>query len=223
MILQLALAALGLALLYFGAEWLVGGSSRLAFRLGISPLIVGLTVVAFGTSSPELLVCLHANLSAVEPTAGGGFVLGNILGSNIYNIALILAIGALIHTIPVSRQIIIREAPILIAATLFLLWFLRDYQIDRVEGGVLAAMLLAFLVFSGITAAKQMQGSNDKVIDEDEEKEVADARATPVWKLGVLIVAGLVALAGGALQSGFRKRLDLARVGAGDFCCDGQA
>jgi cation:H+ antiporter len=197
MIFQLFLAILGLALLYFGAEWLVGGSSRLAFRLGVSPLIVGLTVVAFGTSSPELLVCLHANLSATDPTAGGGFVMGNIIGSNIYNIALILAVGALIRPILVSRQVIFREGPFLIGMTLLLLWFVRDFQIDRIEGGVFVALLLSFLVLSGITSAKQMRASADDETPEDEE-EMAEAAATPLWKLFLLIVIGLVGLAGGA-------------------------
>ncbi len=197
MILQFALAIFSLALLYFGAEWLVGGSSRLAFRLGISPLIVGLTVVAFGTSSPELLVCLDANLTAVDPTAGGGFVMGNIIGSNIFNIALILAIGAVIRPISISRQVIVREAPILIGATLVLLWMVGNQTINRTEGALLTGGLVAFLVFSGITSAKQMQG-NGAEGDHSLDEEVKAAKSTPVWKLLLLIVVGLIALAGGA-------------------------
>ena len=119
-------AIAGFVLLYFGAEWLVNGSSKLALKLGIAPLIIGLTVVAFGTSSPELFVCLDANLSKEDPNEGGGIVLATIVGSNVFNIALILAIGALIRPIQVSRQIVVREMPILLVATGLLLWFLRD-------------------------------------------------------------------------------------------------
>lgn len=203
MILQFALATVGLALLYFGAEWLVGGSARLAYRFGISPLIVGLTVVAFGTSSPELLVCLDANLTAATPTAGGGFVLGNIIGSNIFNIALILAVGALIRPILVSRQIIVREAPFLLGATLLLVWFLADHALSRLEGGVFVLGLLVFLVFSGITSAKQMRRNNRAAaplgIDPEEEaKTAAEAKLTPLWKLLGLIATGLITLALGA-------------------------
>lgn len=204
MLLHLILTLLGLILLYFGAEWLVGGSSRLAVHLGVAPLIVGLTVVAFGTSSPELLVCLHANLSAIDPMAGGGFVMGNIIGSNIYNIALILAVGALIRPIAVSPQILVREGPFLIGATVLLLWLVRDYRIDRGEGAILAILLLTFLVLSGITSARQMRGKNGKDVSkvlEDLGQEDSDwaeeAQSSSLPKLIGLIVVGLGALAGG--------------------------
>ena len=188
MVLQLVLSIVGLALLYFGAEWLVEGSSRLALRFGISPLVIGLTVVAFGTSSPELLVCLQANMTK-PPLEGGAFVLGNILGSNIYNIALILAIGALIRPINISRQIIVREVPILIGAVLLLIWFLQDQRLSRTEGGIFFAGLLAFLLFSGITSAKQMREKRDAA-----KEEKSEAEESPVWKSIFLIVAGLGAL-----------------------------
>ena len=101
-----ALNLLGLTLLYFGAEWLVKGSSEIALKVGISPLVVGLTVVAFGTSAPELLVSLKANMSTPPK---GDIALGNIVGSNICNIALILGVGALIRPITVHAQILKRE------------------------------------------------------------------------------------------------------------------
>ena len=107
----------GFVLLYYGAEWLVKGASEIALRLGISPLVVGLTVVAFGTSMPELLVCLKANSPEVLAIPAGWFgfdinagitspdmALGNIVGSNIFNIALILGVAAGIRPVIVDMQ-----------------------------------------------------------------------------------------------------------------------
>ncbi|HSP30913.1 MAG TPA: sodium:calcium antiporter, partial [Halomonas sp.] len=99
--------ALALILLFIGAEGLVRGSSALALRAGLSPLIVGLTIVAFGTSSPELVVSIKAGLSQQ-----GDIAVGNVVGSNIFNIAFILGITALVCPIPVHRQIIKVDAPI---------------------------------------------------------------------------------------------------------------
>lgn len=119
---------LGLGGLFLGAEWLVRGSSSAAFRFGISPLVVGLTVVAFGTSSPELGVSLGAALSGK-----GDISLGNVIGSNIANIALILGVAALIRPIRIHRRIIRHEIPIMLAITLVLLFFLLDQQLNRWE------------------------------------------------------------------------------------------
>ena len=92
---------LGIIGLYFGAEWLVGGSSKLALKIGVSPLVIGLTVVALGTSAPELAVCLRLNFEGRSDAA-----LGNIVGSNICNILLILGFSSLIRPLRVHRQII---------------------------------------------------------------------------------------------------------------------
>ena len=195
MILQFALALAGLTLLYFGAEWLVGGSSRLAWRLGVSPMVVGLTVVAFGTSSPELFVCLDANLTSEDPIKGGGIVMGNIIGSNIFNIALILGVGAVIRPIQVSRRIVLGQAPILVAATLMLLWFLRNQEISPLEGALLFAGLLAFLLLSGMTSAKQMR--DRRHAREGQETTLVDTPA-PLGMSLTLILIGLLALAAGS-------------------------
>ncbi len=198
MILQLALLICGLALLSFGAEWLVGGSSRLALKYGISPLIVALTIVAFGTSSPELVVCLTKQLTEADPIVAGGFVFGNVIGSNIFNIALILAVGALIRPIMISRQIILREAPILIVATLMLVWFMLDQQITVLEGGLLFTGLLAFLIFSGVTSVRQMARSREQGPNPEQAEELADAqRASNLWLIA-LILAGILGLALGS-------------------------
>src|SRR5210317_686721 len=127
---QIALYIIGGSIgLFVGAEGLVRGASSLAIRLGISPLVVGLTVVAFATSSPELVVSIKA---AIE--GNPGIVVGNVVGSNICNIALILGVAAMISPMNVKSQIVKREIPIMIIISVFLLVILIDDAITRVEG-----------------------------------------------------------------------------------------
>ncbi len=102
-------------MLCFGAELLVSGSSRLALRLGIAPLVIGLTIVAFGTSTPELAVSIEAASNGQSALA-----LGNVVGSNIANIGLILGITALIHPIKIETQLVKKQIPMLIASSLLL-------------------------------------------------------------------------------------------------------
>ena len=102
-----------LVVLYFGADFLVKGSSSLAVRFGISPLVVGLTVVAFGTSAPELLVSVQ---SALE--GNPGIAVGNVMGSNIFNVCAILGISAMIYPLRVNPRLIRLDAPVMLAATL---------------------------------------------------------------------------------------------------------
>ncbi|MDP2107819.1 MAG: sodium:calcium antiporter, partial [Rhodocyclaceae bacterium] len=113
----IALFVIGLVLLVAGAEFLVRGAARLASRLGISPLVIGLTVVAFGTSAPELAVSVQAGLAGQADIA-----VGNVVGSNIVNVLLILGISALIVPLVVSQQLVRIDVPLLIGASvLFLL------------------------------------------------------------------------------------------------------
>jgi cation:H+ antiporter len=133
-------AALGLVLLYFGGEWLVRGASALAARLGVSPLAIGLTVVAFGTSAPELVVSLQATLSGSSDIA-----VGNVVGSNIANIGLILGLAAVIQTLEVHANIIRIDTPLMIAACVLLLAMLADGQISRLEGALLLAGLIGYI------------------------------------------------------------------------------
>ena len=115
MIVNCTYFVLALGLLFIGAEGLVRGSSSLALRAGLSPLTVGLTIVAFGTSSPELVVSLKATLSQQ-----GDISVGNVVGSNIFNIAIILGKTAILCTIPVHRKIIKIDAPIALGLTCLL-------------------------------------------------------------------------------------------------------
>ena len=186
------LLLIGFVLLYFGAEWLVKGSGEIAYRVGISPLVVGLTVVAFGTSAPELMVSLKANLGASpEPD----IALGNIIGSNICNIMLILGVGALVRPIVVHGQIIKREVPILLVATLVFFGMLWDGTVNRVEGGVLFAGIIFYVVASVLMAKKEPQPSQ---YDEAEAEQIKIVkRSGPgrvVLDLGLILIglAGLV-------------------------------
>ena len=113
---DISLLILGLAALTVGAEGLVRGSASLAIRLGLTPLIVGLTIVAFGTSTPELVVSLGASLNNHPDIS-----IGNVVGSNIFNIGIILGLTALLYPVKVSLQVIKHDGPIMIAASL-LVW-----------------------------------------------------------------------------------------------------
>lgn len=187
--------AFGLALLYFGAEWLVKGSSEIALRWGLSPLVVGLTVVAFGTSAPELLVSLRANL---DPTTGADIAVGNVIGSNICNIALLLGIAALIRPLAVGSQVVKRELPILCCVTIVFVWMLWDRRIDRWEGFLLVAGIIVYLWTSVRFALKH---PHDPFEGEVSEKAVEQARSggRGRWWVDIgLILAGFCALVWGA-------------------------
>lgn len=140
MMLALLLFVAGLLLLYYGAEYLVSGSSRLAFSFGIHPLVVGMTVVAFATSTPELLVSLFAAVRGSSDIATG-----NIIGSNVANIGLILGAAAILNPIAVSRRTLVREIPIMILASLLLYLMAYDGLLGFGDGLVLFALLLLFL------------------------------------------------------------------------------
>ena len=132
----------GLLLLITGAELLVRGASRLAASVGISPLIIGLTVVAFGTSSPELAVSIQGALNG-QP----GISLGNVIGSNIFNILFILGLSAVITPLVVAQQLVRLDVPLLIAVSLLVLIFSLDGMFDRIDGVVLFSALLFYLWF----------------------------------------------------------------------------
>ena len=131
----------GLALLIVGADVLVRGASRLSLRLGIAPLVVGLTVVAFGTSAPELAISVKAALDGHTDLA-----LGNVVGSNIFNVLFILGISALLAPLVVDRQLVRQEVPILVGLSLLVAWMAFDLRLSRAEGLLLVALLVAYTV-----------------------------------------------------------------------------
>jgi len=131
----------GLILLVAGAELLVRGASRIAVAAGVPPLIIGLTVVAYGTSAPELAVSTVATLNGQSAMA-----LGNVIGSNIFNLLCILGLSALIVPLSVSAQLVRMDVPIMIAASLTLMFISWDGSIGRIEGGLLVASAIAYTI-----------------------------------------------------------------------------
>lgn len=141
---EVLLLLLGLSVLTVGADLLVRGASAVALRLGLSSLIVGLTVVAFGTSAPELAVSLKAGLSGQ-----GDIAVGNIVGSNIFNVAAILGISAMLRPLAVNISLVRRDMPIMLGASVLFVFVLMTGQgIARWEGVILFALLIAYVVLS---------------------------------------------------------------------------
>jgi cation:H+ antiporter len=141
---------IGLAALFFGGEYLVKGASSIARHFKLSPMVIGLTVVGFGTSAPEMMVSVGAALEEQPAIA-----IGNILGSNIANILLILGISALIAPLLIPVQKLWRDFAFMIAATLIIWWMLLDGFVSRIEGFVLLAGLAIFLVTAFLTGKEE--------------------------------------------------------------------
>lgn len=173
----------GLVFLVAGAESLVRGASKLALSFGISPLVVGLTVVAFGTSSPELAVSVQSAHSGQAEIA-----LGNVVGSNILNILFILGISALITPLVVARQLVHQEVPVMIGASLLLFGLALDGAISRGDGMLFAALMVAYTVF--LIRQSRAAGSGA-----DEADASGTSRWDRHWAVQVLLVlAGLALL-----------------------------
>jgi cation:H+ antiporter len=143
MTLNLLLCVVGFILLYFSADWLVKGSSGLARSLGVTPLVIGLTVVAFGTSAPELVVSLVSSIQGKNMIA-----VGNVVGSNICNIALVLGISALFQPIISQKSVIQREIPIMLGVSLVLLIFSLNSTVGTLEGVILFTGVILYIVMS---------------------------------------------------------------------------
>ena len=139
---DLAVLISGIVVLYFGAVWLVRGASRLANSLGVSPIVVGLTVVSLGTSAPELVVCLVAALQG-----NPGLAIGNVMGSNLANIGLILGLTSLVHPLEVKHRVVWREMPVMLLITFAIYPIAFDRVLSRTDGFMLLLVLLAYLVW----------------------------------------------------------------------------
>ncbi|MEM9445305.1 MAG: calcium/sodium antiporter [Verrucomicrobiota bacterium] len=149
MVVEIIYLVIGLAGLYYGAEFLVKGGSVLAVRFGISPLVVGLTVVAFATSSPEVFASVKAAIRGSSDLA-----LGNVVGSNLCNIGLILGAAALLKPIQVQAQLIKQEVPILLVSSLIFMGMLLDDRISRLDALFLFLGILAYVTYSIYQAKK---------------------------------------------------------------------
>ncbi len=184
---SIILFVVGLIMLFLGGEGLVRGASRLARVLGISPIVIGLTVVAFGTSAPEFVVGLIAALKGASDV-----VLGNIIGSNISNIGLILGIGAILSPLIIQIRIIKVEVPIMIALSLILYGLAAwSLNLGLLQGVFLFGALIAFTIYSYFGSKKE-----PKQVEEEFEEFVGSSNS--VWKQVVFIVLGLAALIIGA-------------------------
>ena len=180
----------GLVLLVLGAEWLVRGAARLATRFGISPLIIGLTVVAFGTSAPETAVSVGAALDG-----SGDIAIGNVVGSNIANVLLILGASALIAPLLVSRQLIRLDVPIMIVAGAATYALAFDGSLSRLDGALLFAGIVVYTLFLIYKSRQDKSTSGDEFSD---EYGADQAGQRPAWRDLVLIVAGLALLIQGS-------------------------
>ena len=191
----------GLVLLFFGADWLVQGAVTLALHLGLSPLIVGLTVVALGTSVLEALVSVQAQLGHQ-----GGIALGNVIGSNILNIALILGLSSLILPLKVDSRIVKADVPLLTGATFMLVVLLEDFHISRMEGAFLL-LCIVFYVTGNIMTVKRTSPEEDQI----EGMEIPEDSGKTLWRDVGFLILGIVTLGFGAnfLVTG---AVDLARI-----------
>jgi cation:H+ antiporter len=185
--LTLILLVVGLGLLVVGAELLVRGASRLAAGIGISPLVIGLTIVAYGTSAPEMAVSVSSSLAGNADIA-----VGNVVGSNIFNVLFILGASALIAPLIVSQQLVRLDVPIMIGVSILTMIFGADGIISRLEGVILFAGIISYTVFLVVQSRKE----KNKQVQEEYEKEYSEK---PKGSSGVLlnivfIVAGLILL-----------------------------
>ncbi|APU28963.1 sodium:calcium antiporter [Ectopseudomonas alcaliphila JAB1] len=181
----------GLVLLVAGAEVLVRGAAKLAAQFGIPPLVIGLTVVAFGTSAPETAVSVQAALDG-----SGDLAIGNVVGSNIANVLLILGLTALIAPLIVSRQLIRLDVPIMIGASLLTFGLAWDGELSRFDGALLFAGVLAYTGFLIYSARKDKGGDDDEFA---KEFGLDEAPKPYAWAINLgLIIAGLVLLVVGS-------------------------
>ena len=178
----------GFGLLYFGAEWLVKGSSSLARSLGVTPIVIGLTVVAFGTSAPELVVSLISSIQAKSMIA-----VGNVVGSNICNIALVLGLSAVFNPIKSDPSVVRRDIPIMLAISVYLLLLTFNSTLGRFEGATLFAGIMIYTFFNYYLAKKETAGLADI---ESGLAEIGFVASRP--KQILLIAAGIAGVVGGA-------------------------
>ena len=183
----LLLFFLGLAALILGAELLVRGASRLALSFGISPLVVGLTVVAFGTSSPELAVSVQSAWAGQ-----GDIALGNVVGSNLFNVLFILGVSALIVPLVVHRQLIRQEVPVMVGVSLLLWALAADGRLSRWDGILLTVLLAGYIV---VVIRQSRRESAAAAAGGDVTADSVTAGWGARWSTQiVLIVAGLALL-----------------------------
>lgn len=189
--LDILLLLIGLALILFGANWLTDGASAVAKRWGVSDLVIGLTVVAFGTSAPELVISV---VSAIHGSAG--LAVGNVVGSNIFNVLVIIGCVAVLAPIKVDKGNMTNDIPLVILSSLALLVCANSMMLDGLPENVISRsegllLLLFFMIFMRYTFSIARNAVNGA---EAVDGADADAKKMPLWKSALLIAAGLAGL-----------------------------
>lgn len=191
MILNFIFFTTGLTALYFGAEWLVSGSSKLASRFGLSPVIVGLTVVAFGTSAPEMVVSVVSSFQDRSMLA-----LGNVIGSNICNLALVLGLSAFLRPISSDPSIVRRDIPIMIGISFYLLIISFNSYISRWEG---ISLFGGIIIYTWFNCKIALSSNSIQNVTESNDCVVSDKNETPkISNLILYIIAGIAMIIVGA-------------------------
>lgn len=178
---------MGFIAVVWGADRFVYGAAGLAANWGVSRIVIGLTVVAFGTSAPEMLV------SAMAAVADSGEMgIGNAVGSNVTNVTLVLGSAAIVGTLRVHSRLLRREVPILFAAMAVSWWFLWDGEFTRLEGGLLFTGLVAMMIWLGIQGSKEASAGIEESVLAFEDDDIPDA--LPTKQAVALFIFGLVCL-----------------------------
>lgn len=189
MIVSLFLFIVSIGILYFGADMLIKGASSLSLKLGLSALVVGLTVVAFGTSAPELVVSLNAAY-----TGRGNIAIGNVIGSNIFNTTIILGLAALVRPLLVQMQLLRKDTPIMIGIMLLFTAFFFDHKIGRLEAASLFLLLIGYTMYQ----IRQSRKESKKVANEFNNTIKPEHPKSKLYFDIILVIAGLGALVGGS-------------------------
>lgn len=193
MALSLVFFIIGLLMLYYGALVLVKGSSSLARSLGLTPLVIGLTIVAFGTSTPELVVSV---VSSIQDK--GMLAMANVVGSNICNIALVLGLAAVFQPITCHRSVVKRDIPIMLGISLLLLLLSLDSKIGRLEGAILFAGIILYAYFNYYRAVREFKpdpvGEKAALESGPDKTDYAASRSRQI----TLIVVGIIGVIAGA-------------------------
>lgn len=175
----------GIALLYYGAEYLIKGGVSIAMKLKVPALVIGLTLVAFGTSAPELVVSIDAALKG-----SGDISIGNVVGSNICNIALILGLSALIAPLAVQKKLLRFDLPLLVLTSILMAFFCFVSQgITRWQGAIFFAGIVIYTLYNIYSGKKEGADADD---------EVSNSKIYPYWLSAVFVIAGLAGLVFGA-------------------------
>ena len=182
----IVLFIIGIVLLIFGAELLVRGASRLAASVGISPLVIGLTIVAFGTSSPEMAVSVASSLTG---QGGADIAIGNVVGSNIFNVLLILGLSATIAPLVVSQQLVRIDVPIMIGASFLMMLFALDRSVSRLDGVLLFGGVVAYTAFAIVKGRREAPS-----VQEQYDAEFGRGKESSLFVNVLLILGGLAML-----------------------------